>query len=128
MDWNDQNAFCMSGDVASLLPHIVAESDPQERGILYTSSIYQMIQAHQEIAAIEMGRLYVDEFRREPNPFGVEQPLEGRVAAIIIKLLHYSGSTEEAIELCEFVLSRGISDDGTKSGLAGRLARLKKFL
>lgn len=123
--WEEHNRLCQRGDLSALLQLIGSETVPLERDILYISSI-NMTYRDQEEVCLALGRQYIEEFRRQPNPFGPGRLPDNLVVKRICRLLEFE-SPEEAIQVCEFAIELGLTD-GTKGGFEGRIKRLRKKL
>jgi hypothetical protein len=82
-----------------------------------------------------VGRLYIEEYYQNQEPFGSGRPPNGDILKRLVLLFDpfqyegdedFNGSQELAIWVCKFALAFGVSD-GTKKGFQGRLQDLEKM-
>ena len=125
MSWEDHNALCIAGNLPALLSRLELEDHPVEREVFYIASFNMTYRGHPEVA-IEIARRYIDEFSRDPFPFRPNSKPDNKVLKQLALLYEYEGEFDWAIWACQVALHFGITDDGTKKGFAGRIAKLQK--
>jgi hypothetical protein len=133
MTWEEHNALCKKGDLAALVEHLEREHDPIERECFYVATINMAHRDHPHVA-VAVGRRYIEEYYKTPEPFGSGHPPNGDILKRLVLLLDpfqyegdedFTGNRELAIWLCRFALAFGLSD-GTRKGFQGRLRQLEE--
>lgn len=125
MSWEDHNALCLAGNLPALLAYLEFEDHPVEREVFYIASFNMTYRDNPEVA-IEIARRYIDEFSREPSPFRPNSKPDSHVLKRLALHYEYEGEFDWAIWACQIALYFGITDDGTKKGFAGRIAKIQK--
>ena len=125
MTWEQHRALCTTGDLPALLAHLETETRPAEREVFYIST-FNMMWRNDPGDAIEIGRLYIDEFSREPRTILPASKPSAEVLAQLSHLYEADEAYDFAAWVCEVALHFGITNDGTKKGFAARLARLRQ--
>jgi hypothetical protein len=132
MAWEQHNALCKKGDLAALIAQLEQEDRPIERECFYVGTINMTYRDHPQVA-IAVGRRYIEEYYKTPEPFGSGRPPNGDILKRLVLLFDpfqyegdedYNGNRDLAVWVCKFALAFGVSD-GTKKGFQGRLQDLE---
>jgi hypothetical protein len=105
--------------VAAALDRI---EDPKERGEIYVRA-FAVAQRWRTVTARFIGGRYVDEFYREPEPFGAGVRPDAALLWDLADLFEREKKDELAEWVCEFALAFGMSTD---RDFEGRMASLRE--